>query len=452
MANHATLGHYLPYLLGHRLRAIVWPPSGGERALVLVLGGLMLLYGVGLGFVFSHAAAPELAAYAPRLTGGLYGFVLAAGLLNDFVPSLRPVVRPMPEHFPVSNRQCVVTAFLLDLLTLRRLLQVLLLVVAAVVAGRHALVPGLGLLLVLGTAAVSFGVRLLAALGRWRHPLLAGYGLALALAGWWLAHLPAPYAGWLGAAAVVLPWLLAAAQLYYLGPLFEARYLVVNRVAAARPGALGRLPLAWRVYGRLAWLPLLMGLLFKVVGLTVAGLLLHQGAQGFLYLLVLPTLSFMYVNNNLFGFLRATAANELQRLGLTPRLPALYLQLVGPVVVVECLVTAALILAVFPAAQWHLLGLVPLGAVALLSVGLWSSLYLAKPVVKAVDFANMRNNASTGTNLASLGLAAALFFVPSWPIRLLLAGLALVSVAWPLRQAWRNDGILRRRLWKGIGA
>lgn len=458
MADHAQgrLGHFLPYLLGQRLRAVAWPPDGGERALVLLLLALMALYGAGLGYVLNHANREELAGYVPKIVGGLYTFLVAAALLNDFIPSLRPVVRAVPEHCPVSNRLCVLTAFLLDLLTLRRLLQVLLLLVLALVAPTHAAVPGLGLLLVLAGAVLSFGLRLLGTMGQWRHPLLLGYLAALASTGWWLLHPAAPYAGWLAVLACGLPWLVGAAQLYWLGPRFAARYLP-PALAPAASGShlLDRLPLTWRVYGRVTWLPLLIGIVLKLVALAAMGYFFVQAKDekmpSYLYLFVLPVLSFTYVNNNLFGYLRTVSANELHRLGLTSRLAALYLLLAGPTVLAECVLTAVVILVVFPVAHWPLLGLLPLGAVALLSVGLWGSLYQAKPILKAVDFTNMRNNSSTLVNLVSLVLAATLFAVPRWDVRIGLAALAAAAALWPLRQLRRNHGPLRRKLWQGIG-
>jgi hypothetical protein len=205
MANHAPLGHYLPYLLGRRLRAVVWAPDGGERALALLLLGLMALYGVGFGFMLNHQDQRGLAEVLPKLLVGLNATWLGSTLLIDFLPTLRLITRPIPEYFPVSERQNVVTAFLLDLITLRRLMLVLGLLLALLVAPRHALVPGFSLLLILGATVLSFNVRLLVTLGRWRHPLLAANLLSLALMGWWLAVPTAPYAPVLGVGMALLP-------------------------------------------------------------------------------------------------------------------------------------------------------------------------------------------------------------------------------------------------------
>lgn len=51
----------------------------------------------------------------------------------------------------------------------------------------------------------------------------------------------------------------------------------------------------------------------------------------------------------------------------------------------------------------------------------------------------------------SVALGAALYFL-SWWARLALALLVAASAAWPVRRVLRNDGALRRKLWKGIGA
>lgn len=456
MADYATLGHYLPYLLGRRLRAVVWPADGGERALALFLLSIMALYGAGFGLMLNHQEQAGIAKALPTLLITLNATWLVSTLMVDFFPSLRPITRPLPEHFPVSERQNVVTAFLLDCITLRRLMLVLGLLVAMLVAPGHALVPGFSLLLLLGATVLSFNVRLLATLGRWRHPLLAGHLLSLGLMGWWLAVPKAPYGTALGVGMALLPWLLGAAQLYWLGPRFSARYLPAELATTAPSTALARLPLEWKVYLRKIWMPLTMGQVIKLGLLVVAGLVMVKDGKiatnGFFYLGLLPIVSFTYVNNNLFAFLSTLTANELLRLGLTRRVLGLYLRLVLPVLLADCLLSAVVVLALFPASLWHLLGLLPLGAAALLGLGLWASFYHAKPVVKAIDFANMRNNTSGLMSGASVLLGAALYFLPWWWARIALALLVAASAAWPVRAVLRNDGTLRRRLWKGIGA
>lgn len=456
MADYATLGHYLPYLLGRRLRAVAWPPDGSERALALFLLSLMVLYGAGFGFALNHQDKAGIAEALPTILVSLNATWLVTTLLVDFFPSLRPVTRPLPEHFPVSERQNVVTAFLLDFITLRRLSLFLGLLVAMLIAPHHILIPGFSLLLLLGATVLSFNVRLLVTLGRWRHPLLAANLLSLGLMGWWLAVPEAPYTKALGIGMALLPWLVGTAQLYWLAPRFSARYLPAERATTAPSATLARLPLAWKVYLRRIWMPLTMGLVFKIVLLAVTGLAMVEdgkiGHNGFFYLGLLPIISFTYVNNNIFAFLSNLTANELLRLGLTRRVLALYLRLVLPVLLADCLVSVVVVLALFPASLWHFLGLLPLAALALLSLGLWASLYQAKPVIKAVDFANMRNNASGIMSGASVVLGATLYFLPWWWARIALALLVAATAAWPLRAVLRNDGALRRRLWKGIGA
>jgi hypothetical protein len=456
MADYATLGHYLPYLLGRRLRAVVWPTDGGERALALLLLSLMALYGAGFGFLLNHQDKAGIAENLPTILVSLNATWLVTTLMVDFFPSLRPVTRPLPEHFPVSERQNVVTAFLLDFITLRRLSLFLGLLVAMLIAPHHALVPGFSLLLLLGATVLSFNVRLLVTLGRWRHPLLAANLLSLGLMGWWLAVPEATYTKVLGVGMALLPWLVGAAQLYWLGPYFSARYLPAVAAATAPSTALARLPLEWKVYLRKVWMPLAMGAVLKTAMLVITGLFMVENGKVqnavILYLGLLPIVSFTYVNNNLFSFLSALTANELLRLGLTRRVLALYLRLVLPVLLADCLLSAGVVLALFPAALWHLLGLLPLAAAALLSMGLWASLYQAKPVLKPVDFSNMRNNTAQLMSAASMVLGATLYFLPWWWARIALALLVAASAFWPLRAVLRNDGALRRKLWKGIGA
>jgi hypothetical protein len=456
MADHATLGHYLPYLLGRRLRAVVWPEEDGARVVGLLLLGLMALYGAGFGLLLNHQGKTGLAEAMPGILVGLNATWLVSTLLVDFFPTLRAVARPLPEHFPVSERQNVVTAFLLDLLTLRRLMLVLGLLVAMLVAPRHVLTPGFSLLLLLGASVLSFNVRLLAALGRWRHPLLAANLLSLALMAWWLSVPAAPYATALGVGMALLPWLVGAAQLYWLAPYFSARYLPARAAVAPTSTTLARLPLEWKVYLRRAGVPLLYGLVLKIAFLVISGLYMVSNGKdlnpGFFFFSFLPLVGFSYVNNNLFATLQSLVANEILRLGCTARLLRLYARLVGPVVLVDCFISVVLLVALFPASRLPQLWLLPLSVPPLLSLGLWGSLYLAKPTAEKISFANSRKNVSTLANLLSIGFALALFFVPLWWVRLPLAALATASAAWPLRQVLRNDGELRRKLWKGIGA
>lgn len=434
---------------------MLWPADGGERAVAWLLLALAALYGAGLGVLLNRGPAGKLGALLPQLVVGLNATLLTSALLVDFLPALRPVVRPVPDHFPVSARLCVATAFLLDFITLRRALLVAFLGVALAVAPRHAAGPGLALLLVLGAAAVSFNLRLLAALGRWRHPLLALHLGSLALLGWWLSHPGSVHYGALGLLAACLPGALWGVQLYWLGPYFSARYLPAATGAGAPSRALAQFSPEWKAYLRKCRLPLLTGLFLKFLFFGVIKYFLEKDVapqQSFFYVAFLPIMGFTYINNNLFGFLGPLVANEVQRLGLTPRLLRLYARLVGPVVLADCLLTATLLLALFPATSWHRLWALPPAALALGALGLWGSLYQAKPVAKALTFGTMRNNTSMLMSFLSIGTGAALYFMPWWWARLLLAGAVAASAWWPVRAAWRNDGALRRRLWRGIGA
>ena len=455
------LGHFLPYLLRRRLRDVLWPADSGERTVALLLLAIMMAYGAGFGTLLNHSnSMGESVDFLPKMLVMLNAAWLASTLLIDFLPSLRPITRVVPEHFPVSARWNVVAAFLLDLITLRRILLMATLVVALLVALRHALVPGFTLLLVLGATVFSFNLRLLVTLRRWRHPLMLAHLASLGLMLWWLAHPEASYTTPLGVGMAILPWLLGAGQLYWLGPYFSARYLPDEAAPAATPTNLGsllaRLSPEHRAYFTKVWVLLLMGLVLKValLGLTRWGLADDGDKlknQSCFYLALVPLAGFTYTNNNLFGFMRTLAANEIQRLGLTQRVLALYLRLVLPVVLIDCLLTAALLLGLFPRAFWPYLGLLPLGAGALTSLGLWGSLYQAKTVVKAVDFSSNKN-ASTLMSFATIGTAAGLYFLPWWWARIALALVITASAYWPIRAVLHNDGNLRRRLWRGIGA
>ena len=454
------LGHFLPYLLRRRLRAVLWPADGGERTMALLLLALMMAYGAGLGTLLNHAdALDEPSDFLPHMLVGLNAAWLVSTLLVDFMPALRPVTRVVPEHYPISARWNAAAAFLLDLITLRRILVVATLLMALAVAPRHALVPGFSLLLVLGATVFSFNLRLLVALRRWRHPLMLAHLASLGLMLWWLTHPEASYNTPLGVGMAVLPWLLGAVQLYWLGSYFSARYLPDEVAAAAAPTATGsllaRLSPEHRAYLARVWSLLLMGLVLKVVlmGLTSLGADANGKlkSQSFFYLGLVPVVGFTYTNNNLFGFMRTLVANEIQRLGLTQRVLTLYLRLVLPVVALDCLLTVALLLGLFPRPFWSYLGLLPLGAAALTSLGLWGSLYQAKMVVKVLNFSSNKN-ASMLMSFASIGTAGALYLLPWWWARIALALVIAASAYWPVRAVLRNDGSLRRKLWRGIGA
>jgi hypothetical protein len=258
----------------------------------------------------------------------------------------------------------------------------------------------------------------------------------------------------------LLPWLLWGVQLFWLGPFFSARYLPVEAaISSASSKLLVRLSPEWKVYARKTWLPLLGGLIFKIIIVGGAGYVMSKDGKapetGFFsvfFMVFLPAIGFTYVNNNLFGYLGPLVANELQRLGLTRRVLWLYARLVGPVVLVDCLISMALLAVLFPAMGGKLLGLLPLAAASFCSIGLWASLYHAKPVVKGIDFTSMRNNTSTFMSICTLGLATIIYFVPVWWVRIVVAALVAASAVWPVRAVLRNDGALRRRWWRGIGA
>ena len=458
-AAGGRLGHFLPYLLRRRLRAVLWPADGGERTAALLLLALTALYGVGLGFLLNHTDALNAAGGSEKMLLSLNASLLAAALLVDFLPALRPVTRVVPEHFPVSARWNAAAAFLLDFITLRRLLIFMLLLVALAVAPRHAAIIGFSLLLVLGATVFSFNLRLLVALRRWHHPLMLAHLASLGLMLWWLAHPAAPYAPALGLGMALLPWGLGATQLAWLGNYFSARFLPDTAAAAAAAPAgtlLSRLQPEHRAYLRRVWGLLLLGLVLKGLLLGIARWQMAEGmgpGQQYTFYLGLSGISgFTYINNNLFGFVQGLAANELLRLGLTPRVLRLYLRLVVPVVVVDSLLSVLLLLALFPTTVWSYLGLVPLYALAITSLGLCSSLYKAQPVTKAINFSNVNKNNSMLMGLATVGVVAALYFLPWWWARIALALVITASAYWPIRAVLRNDGNLRRKLWRDIGA
>jgi hypothetical protein len=458
-SSGGRLGHFLPYLLRRRLRAVLWAADGGERAVALLLLTLMALYGVGLGFLLNHADIMESGAGLTTIMLSLNATLLASALFVDFLPAIRPITRVVPEHFPVSARWNVVAAFLLDFITLRRLLILALLLAALATAPRHIAITGFSLLLVLGATMFSFNLRLLLTLQRWRHPLLLGHLASLGLMLWWLAHPAAAYAPALGLGMVLLPWVLGAAQVALLGGYFSARFLpdTATATGAAPAGAiLSRLEPEHRAYLRRVWGMLLLGLALKLLLLALTRWQLSSGlpiSKQYTFYLGLSGISgFTYVNNNLFGFMKALTANELMRIGLTPRVLRLYLRLVLPVVVLDGVLGALLVLALFPSTVWHYLGMVPLYALALTSLGLWGSLYQAKQVSKAVNFSNVNKNNSMLMGLVTVATAAGLYFLPWWWARIGLTLLIAVSALIPIRAVLRNDGALRRRLWQGIGA
>ncbi|MDQ2771540.1 MAG: hypothetical protein M3Y54_13705 [Bacteroidota bacterium] len=458
-APAGRLGHFLPYLLLRRLRAVVWPADSGERSAALLLLALTALYGVGLGVLLNHADALDSAGGIDKLLLTLNAALLASALFVDFLPAMRPITRVVPEHFPVSARWNVVGAFLLDFITLRRLLLLTLLLVALAVAPERANITGFSLLLVLGATVFSFNLRLLLTLRRWRHPLLLAHLASLGLMLWWLAHPAASYAPALALGMALLPWGLGAMQLAWLGGYFSARFLPDTAPAAATAPAgalLSRLPPEHRAYLRRGWGMLLLGLVLKALLLGLARWQLSTGLapgkQYTFYLGLSGITGFTYINNNLFGFMQALAANELMRLGLTARVLGLYLRLVAPVVVLDSLLTVVLVMALFPTTTWPYLALVPLYALALTSVGLWGSLYQAKAVSKAINFSNVNKNNSKMMSVATVAVAAALYYLPWWWVRLALAAVITASALVPVRAVLRNDGPLRRKLWRGIGA
>jgi hypothetical protein len=454
------LGHFLPYLLRRRLQAVLWPAAGGERTTALLFLALMAAYGIGFGFLLNLSATDStVAGKLSGFTVALYLFVLATVPMVDFLPALRRVARPLPEHFPVSARLSALTALLLDFITLRRLTLVVALGALLIMAPRQASVPVLALLLLLAAFAFSFNVRFLVSIGRWRHPLLLGHLLSFAALVGWVSWPELPHHTALGVALALLPWVLGAGQLYALGPYFAARFLPEAVVAAAPPAPgslLSRLLPEQRAYLRRTWGLLLMGLVLKIALMGIVRWGMSDDGQltseAYFYLVLVPLVGFTYVNNNVFGFMRTLAANEIQRLGLTHRLLALYLRLVLPVVLADCLLTAVALLALFPPVFWPRLAVMPLGALALTSLGLWSSLYQSKAVTTSATFGNINKNNSKLMGIFSFATAAALYFLPWWWARVALALVLTVSAWWPIRAVLRNDGSLRRRLWQGIGA
>ncbi|WP_045689667.1 hypothetical protein [Hymenobacter sp. AT01-02] len=454
MAHDGTLGHFLPYLLSRRLKAVLWPDAGEGRAALILIASLCVLYGVGMAFMLNREASlPE--GFAKQLLFLINGIFYLSALLVDFMPTYRPVQRPLPDHFPVSGKHNMVTAFLLDLITVRRLILLLFLLVALVGAPRAWRPLGLNLLVLLSAATVSFNLRLLLSMGRWRHSLFALNLLCLvAAAGWLSTFITLPFATTaLTTLAIAGPLVLWGVALAGLGEKFSSRYLATTPENKTANQLLARLSPEWKAYLRKCWPALSIALVFKVTILVLSSRMTAKHGDplnGIFWMTFLPTISFTYVNNNLFGAVGAVAANEIARLGLTKRLLHLYLRLVGPVLLADCLVSAVALLTLFPQGRWNLLGLLPLAAGTLLVLGLWGSLYKAKVISKSIDFTNMRGNASTLINLLSIASGAVLYFVPWWWVRVGFAALAMATAWVPIRRVMRNEGALRRQLWHNL--
>ncbi|MBC6608873.1 hypothetical protein H8B13_18775 [Hymenobacter sp. BT188] len=452
MANQPTLGHFLPYLLRRRLLAVVWPAAGEERVVSMLLLGTGLLYGGLLGAICN---SDMKAATLQGLLLGLNGVLFTSTLLIDFMPSFRAVQRPLPEHFPVSGRLNLVTAFLLDFISLRRFAFVFGLLLALAIAQRLRLEIGFSLLLILSATATSFNLRLLFSLGLWRHPVVVLHLISLAASGVWLALPKAPYHAALGAIMALLPWVLWGVQLWWLGRFFNARHLIAGAPERSIR-LLARLAPESKAYLLKVWVPLLVSLLFKIVLMGICTTLVETNGKmrtnGMLYIAFLPVLSFTYINNNLFGYLMPLAANEIQRIGLTPRILKLYFRLALPVVLTDCLISAVLLMVLFPSSVWDVLWLLPLSVGALMSVGLWASFCHAKPVKKTKELSAMRNNTSQLMSAASVLVAAGLWFLPWWWVRVAIVTVLMASVWLLISRIRRNEGSLRRQLWSSIGA
>jgi hypothetical protein len=358
MAHVGTLGHFLPYLLGRRLKAVLWPDAGEGRAAIIFLSLISILYGAGLAYMLNHENdIPN--GFAQKMLAALNSVLYVSALLVDFMPTYRPVQRPLPDHFPVSGKLNLVTAFLLDLITVRRIILWLFLVVA-LAGSPHSWRPlALNLVVLVSAGTVSYNLRLLLSMGRWRHPLFILNVLCLLAAAGWLSTLitlPLTVAA-LTAGAVVGPLVLWGVALAGLGEQFSARYLTTAPENKSENQLLARLSPEWKAYLRKCWPALAMALLFKLLLLVASGVLVGKGqsksVSSFFYFSFLPVIGFTYVNNNLFGYLYSLSANELSRLGLTSRLLRLYLRLSIPILLLDASISGLVLLLVFPRSYWR---------------------------------------------------------------------------------------------------
>lgn len=437
------------YLTLYKIKGVLWPKSLETRVLIICI--YVLVFAQGLCFKYLVIHNQQIAS---QLINGLVILTFYICLLIDFIPVTKYIKPPLSDNFPVSQSLNLIMAFLLDLISIRRLLLLCLLI--SILISNPQLICDIAWIFLawLSGSILSFNLRLIIVLKKWNNILFGINILILLLISYEFFNfdLLQKKLAILIKIVLSLPIVFWCIGLLYFAPIFN--YKTLFKLTEIRVFDIKNIECDPEIKGylRKSWQILMLGKVCKIIILVIIfenTISIDAFSKSIFSFALLPAISFTYANNNLYGQIYSITTNHIIRLGMTLKLVNVYFKLVIPVVIIDSLISIVMINIYQPTEYIILLKTVIISIPSFLTIGLWGSLWRAKAVVKDVGFHNLDNHSSNLVSIITLGLSTVMITLPSWVV-IWISLFITITIIIPLYQLIKNEAYTRNQLWKRV--
>ena len=436
------------FLLKIRIKHILWSDNNIELIAKFLILIIILLYASAVGFILGNNE-PSLSLVTKIIFQYFNISWFALALFNDFIPNYRELPRSFSKHYPISNITNALLTFLLDFVSIKRFLLLLLpIIISCFLPTNFIKIVIPSCILVLSASFVSFNIRL---------TILTKKNIRLAVICSIISIL----------FTVVLTLEKSNTHLlvFNLVSIISSLLTFVILICNTQLGIINKekqtystnkfiikIPLLFKAYLFKCSIPLSISLITKIAFIIVAYMLKSEDlalSNALLSFSLLSTMNIMYVNCNFYGYMSELSINILHRTGLNINLFYVYAKIVIPILLLEN--TISLLLSAFLEISRMPFMLLLTSNLSLLIAGFVSSLYAGRPVTENPNFTNVQGNVSIGASIF-IGLWGCLLYYTKDLFALVLLNLLPFAIfSYILFLFWGKDVSLKNKLLSNIG-